>query len=83
MSDNLRTRIAAAIQGVDDWRGVTDPAILADAVIRELDPQCPPKGKDDDELRSRILLAVLDSLKEGDPVLVIGVGDGELRISHE
>jgi hypothetical protein len=35
MSD-LRTRIAAAIQGVDDWRGVTDPAILADAVIAEL-----------------------------------------------
>lgn len=36
MSDNLRTRIAAAISGVDDWRGVTDPTILADAVIREL-----------------------------------------------
>lgn len=36
MTDNLRTRIAAAISGVDDWRGVTDPEILADAVIREL-----------------------------------------------
>lgn len=35
MSD-LRTRIAAAISGVDDWRGVTDPTILADAVIAEL-----------------------------------------------
>lgn len=34
--DNLRTRIAAAISGVDDWRGVTDPTILADAVIAEL-----------------------------------------------
>lgn len=35
-TDNLRTRIAAAISGVDDWRGVTDPEILADALIREL-----------------------------------------------
>ena len=32
----LRDCIAAAISGVDDWRGVTDPAILADAVIAEL-----------------------------------------------
>ena len=29
----LRDQIVAAIIGVDDWRGVTDPAILADAVI--------------------------------------------------
>ena len=36
MPDDLRARIAAAVSGVDDWRGVTDPAILADAVIREL-----------------------------------------------
>jgi len=36
MTDDLRTRIAAAIESVDDWRGVTDPAILADAVIEEL-----------------------------------------------
>ena len=36
MTDNLRDRIAAAISGVDDWRGVTDPAILADAVIEAL-----------------------------------------------
>ena len=33
---DLRTRIANAIVGVDDWRGVTDPAILADAVIVDL-----------------------------------------------
>jgi hypothetical protein len=33
---SLRDRIATAIQGVDDWRGVTDPAILADAVIAGL-----------------------------------------------
>ena len=33
MQSSLRDRIAAAISGVDDWRGVTDPAILADAVI--------------------------------------------------
>lgn len=33
---DLRDRIVAAINGVDDWRGVTDPTILADAVIREL-----------------------------------------------
>lgn len=37
MMTDLRNRIAAAIAGVDDWRGVTDPAILADAVIRELE----------------------------------------------
>jgi hypothetical protein len=36
----------------------------------------------DAELRDRILLAVLESLKDGDPVLLIGVGDNELRISH-
>lgn len=34
--DTLRERIAAAIAGVDDWCGVTDPAILADAVIAAL-----------------------------------------------
>jgi hypothetical protein len=33
---DLRTRIAGAIAGVDDWPGVTDPAISADAVIAEL-----------------------------------------------
>lgn len=33
----LRDRIVAAIEAVDDWRGVTDPALLADAVIKELD----------------------------------------------
>lgn len=32
----LRDRIAGAIRAEDDWRGVTDPAVLADAVIREL-----------------------------------------------
>jgi hypothetical protein len=36
MSDNLRDHIATAIQAVDDWRGVTDPTILADAVIDTL-----------------------------------------------
>ena len=36
LSDDLRTRIADSIQAVDDWRGVTDPTILADAVIAEL-----------------------------------------------
>jgi hypothetical protein len=34
--NELRDCIAAAIGGVDDWRGVTDPAILADAVIAAL-----------------------------------------------
>jgi hypothetical protein len=34
--DDLRNRIADAISRVDDWRGVTDPNILAEAVIREL-----------------------------------------------
>lgn len=32
-TSTLRDQIVAAIIGVDDWRGVTDPAILADAVI--------------------------------------------------
>lgn len=36
MADNLRNRIAAVISGVDDWRSVTDPMILADAVIEAL-----------------------------------------------
>jgi hypothetical protein len=34
--DDLRNCIADAISRVDDWRGVTDPNILAEAVIREL-----------------------------------------------
>ena len=34
--DTLRDRIAAALAAVDDWRGVTDPSILADAVIEAL-----------------------------------------------
>lgn len=33
---DLRHWIATAIAEVDDWRGVTDPAILADAVIAAL-----------------------------------------------
>ena len=36
MIDDLRSRIAAAIGSVDDWRGVTDPMIFADAIIHEL-----------------------------------------------
>lgn len=36
MADTLRTRIAEAISGVDDWRGVTDPEIFADAVVAVL-----------------------------------------------
>lgn len=36
---SLTERIADAISGVDDWRGVTDPVILADAVIAELGPE--------------------------------------------
>lgn len=39
---DLRDRIVAAINGVDDWRGVTDPTILADAVIRALTEAIPP-----------------------------------------
>lgn len=34
--DDLRDQITAAIERVDDWRGVTDPSILADAVIEAL-----------------------------------------------
>lgn len=36
MTDNLTDRIADAISGVDDWRGVTDPKILAAAIVAEL-----------------------------------------------
>jgi hypothetical protein len=50
MSDNLRDRIAAAIAGVDDWRGVTDPAILADAVVEALGA-IPDRQHTDDEGR--------------------------------
>ena len=39
MADSLRDRIAAAISAVDDWRGVTDPAILVDAVMAVLAPE--------------------------------------------
>lgn len=33
-----------------------------------------------DKLRERLVLAVLDALEQGDPVLVIGVAANELRI---
>jgi hypothetical protein len=36
MSDSLRDRISKVIQSVDDWRGVTDPTILADQIIDQL-----------------------------------------------
>jgi hypothetical protein len=50
MNELRDDRIAAAIGGVDDWRGVTDPAILADAVIealglrQEYDPYVEPES---------------------------------------
>ena len=33
-----------------------------------------------DGLRERLVLALLDALADGDPLLVIGVGDDELRV---
>jgi hypothetical protein len=33
-----------------------------------------------DKLRDRLVLAALDALTEGDPVLLIGVGDNEIRL---
>jgi hypothetical protein len=33
-----------------------------------------------DKLRDRLVLAALDALTEGDPVLLIGVGDNEVRL---
>jgi hypothetical protein len=33
-----------------------------------------------DKLRDRLVLAALEALTEGDPVLVIGVADNEVRI---
>ena len=41
---NLRDHIAAAIAGVDDWRGVTDPAILADAVMELITVHVPRRS---------------------------------------
>ena len=35
------------------------------------------------ELRSRLVMALIEALKEGDPKLVIGVGGQELRIGWE
>ena len=32
----MREIITAAIAGVDDWRGVTDPSILADAIVEAM-----------------------------------------------
>jgi hypothetical protein len=45
------------------------------------EPIDPPHG-----LRERLVLAAVDALAEGDPLLVIGVGDNELRLgwtNHE
>jgi hypothetical protein len=33
-----------------------------------------------DRLRDRLVLAAVNALAEGDPVLMIGVGDNEVRI---
>lgn len=51
MTDCLRDRIIATIQGVDDWRGVTDPAILADALIEKL-KLVPEYSEGDDDGRT-------------------------------
>lgn len=34
-------------------------------------------------LRDRIVLAVLEALQDGDPVLRIAVGDNEVRVSYD
>ena len=83
MSDNLRTRIAAAVSGVDDWRGVTDPTILADAVIRELGLPIGLPMTDDtpkQTMRERIMQAILDSLDDDDPPIMLSVGEHTLRV---
>jgi hypothetical protein len=38
-----------------------------------------------DRLRDRLVLAAINALGEGDPLLMIGVGDNEVRIgwAHE
>lgn len=33
-----------------------------------------------DGMRERLVRGLLDALADGDPLLVIGVGDGELRV---
>jgi hypothetical protein len=33
-----------------------------------------------DKLRDRLVLAALEALTEGDPVLIIGVADNEIRL---
>lgn len=39
--------------------------------------------KKPDDLRTRLVCALMDALKDGDPVLVIGVGEDELRLSWQ
>lgn len=36
-----------------------------------------------DSLRDRIILAVLDTLTDSDPIITIAVGGNDVRISHE
>lgn len=53
MTDNLRTRIAAAIRAVDDMRvcklSDADIKFITDAVIRELNDQCGECSRRGDE----------------------------------
>lgn len=57
MSDSLRDRIAAAIQDVDDWRGVTDPIILTDAIIEALNLSIAVDYLSVDGTRRNVMLA--------------------------
>ena len=57
VNGSLRDLIAAAISGVDDWRGVTDPMILADAVIEALNMHTPVDYLSVDGKRRNFMLA--------------------------
>lgn len=46
-------------------------------------PGCPCSICEADGLRERIVLAVLEALKDGDPVVRIAVGNNELRVSRD
>jgi len=77
----LREQIVTAIEAngfaTNTVRGWSEA--LADAIIADLGMH------PGDRLRDRLVLAAVNALGEGDPLLMIGVGDNEIRIgwAHE
>ena len=79
--NQLREQIVTAIEAngfaTNTVRGWSEA--LADAIIADLGMHT------GDRLRDRLVLAAINTLAEGDPVLMIGVGDNEIRLgwAHE